>query len=117
MCGIMAQRLAANQREHFYKGSKSMAMPKIDPEHLKKPLCYDPSREKYIFFDEIVSRFFSPINPPDDILFNELKYTSNLIKPEEELPEQHHIYSSTYNKIHQRVNSCLDISRKLLINW
>ena len=32
-----------------------MPMPKIDKANLKKPLCYDPRRDKFIYFDEIVS--------------------------------------------------------------
>lgn len=32
-----------------------MAMPKIDGPNRKKPLCYDPARKKFIYFDEIVS--------------------------------------------------------------
>ena len=32
-----------------------MPMPKIGEKDLKKPLCYDPARKKFIFFDEIVS--------------------------------------------------------------
>ncbi len=30
-------------------------MPQIDESNLKKPLCYDPKRSKYIYFDDIVS--------------------------------------------------------------
>ena len=30
-------------------------MPKIEGENLKKPLCYDPARKKFILFEEIVS--------------------------------------------------------------
>jgi len=32
-----------------------MPMPKIDEQNLKKPLCYDPARKKFIFFNDIVS--------------------------------------------------------------
>jgi hypothetical protein len=32
-----------------------MPMPKIDGPNRKKPLCYDPKREKFIYFDDIVS--------------------------------------------------------------
>jgi hypothetical protein len=32
-----------------------MPMPKIDEANRKKPLCYDPTREKFILYDEIVS--------------------------------------------------------------
>jgi hypothetical protein len=32
-----------------------MPIPEIDAANLKKPLCYDPEREQFIFFDEIVS--------------------------------------------------------------
>ena len=32
-----------------------MAMPKIEGPERKKPLCYDPERGKFIYFDEIVS--------------------------------------------------------------
>lgn len=32
-----------------------MPMPEIDEENRKRPLCYDPEREKFIFFDDIVS--------------------------------------------------------------
>jgi hypothetical protein len=32
-----------------------MPMPKIDGPNLKKPLCYDPKRKKFIYYDEIVS--------------------------------------------------------------
>ena len=35
--------------------SQAMPMPKIDEANLKKPLCYDPKREKFILFDDIVS--------------------------------------------------------------
>lgn len=31
-------------------------LPKIDSENIKKPLCYNPSRGKYILYEEIVSR-------------------------------------------------------------
>jgi hypothetical protein len=33
-----------------------MPMPRIDEANRRKPLCYDPSRKKFIYFDEIVSR-------------------------------------------------------------
>lgn len=33
-----------------------MPLPKIDEANIKKPLCYDPARRKYIMFNEIVSR-------------------------------------------------------------
>jgi hypothetical protein len=33
-----------------------MPMPDIDEANRKKPLSYDPSRKKYIYFDDIVSR-------------------------------------------------------------
>jgi hypothetical protein len=32
-----------------------MPLPQIDPAHRDKPLTYDPSRNKFITFDEIVS--------------------------------------------------------------
>ena len=32
-----------------------MAFPKIDPSNLRKPLCYDPLRKKFITYREIVS--------------------------------------------------------------
>jgi len=32
-----------------------MPMPKLDDESRKKPICYDPGRKKFIYFDEIVS--------------------------------------------------------------
>lgn len=32
-----------------------MAMPNLDPGSEKKPLGYDPVREKFIYYDEIVS--------------------------------------------------------------
>jgi hypothetical protein len=32
-----------------------MPLPEIDPLHRNKPLSYDPSRNKFILFDEIVS--------------------------------------------------------------
>jgi hypothetical protein len=32
-----------------------MPMPEIDAANIKKPLCYDPEREQFIFFDEIKS--------------------------------------------------------------
>ncbi|MBN1569434.1 MAG: hypothetical protein JXA73_16430 [Acidobacteria bacterium] len=33
-----------------------MSMPVIDDENRKKPLCYDPSRSKFIYYDEIIAR-------------------------------------------------------------
>ena len=30
-------------------------MPQIDEKNRKRPLCYDPDREKFILFDEILS--------------------------------------------------------------
>jgi hypothetical protein len=32
-----------------------MALPKIDAANLKKPLCYDPARKKFIYYADIVS--------------------------------------------------------------
>jgi hypothetical protein len=32
-----------------------MPMPKIDGPNRRKPLCYDPARKKFIYFDEIVA--------------------------------------------------------------
>jgi len=32
-----------------------MPLPQIDERHRKRPLCYDPARDKFIYFDEIVS--------------------------------------------------------------
>jgi len=32
-----------------------MALPEINEQNRKKPLCYDPERKKFIYFDEIVS--------------------------------------------------------------
>jgi hypothetical protein len=32
-----------------------MALPAIEGQNLEKPLCYDPKRDKFIRFDEIVS--------------------------------------------------------------
>lgn len=32
-----------------------MPMPNIDEPNLRKPLCYDPVRKKFILFEEIVS--------------------------------------------------------------
>jgi hypothetical protein len=32
-----------------------MPMPKIDAQNRKRPLCYDPVRGKFIYFDEIVT--------------------------------------------------------------
>ena len=32
-----------------------MTMPKIDAANLKKPLCYDPKRDRFIYYDDIVS--------------------------------------------------------------
>ena len=32
-----------------------MAMPDPGPEGRRRPLCYDPQREKYILYDEIVA--------------------------------------------------------------
>ena len=32
-----------------------MTLPKIDDANRKKPLCYDPARGKFIYFDDIVS--------------------------------------------------------------
>lgn len=32
-----------------------MPLPNITGQNLKKPLCYDPSRKKFILFDDIVS--------------------------------------------------------------
>ena len=37
------------------KESGTVPMPEIDALHRKKPLCYDPARQEFIFFDEIVS--------------------------------------------------------------
>ena len=32
-----------------------MGLPKIDSRNIRKPLCYDPIRKKFILYDEIVS--------------------------------------------------------------
>lgn len=32
-----------------------MAMPEMDETQRRKPLCYDPKRDKFIYFDEIIS--------------------------------------------------------------
>ena len=32
-----------------------MPLPKIEGENLKKPLCYDPGRKKFILFEDLVS--------------------------------------------------------------
>jgi hypothetical protein len=49
-----------------------MALPKIDAANLKKPLCYDPDRKKFIFFDEIVSGE-EKIIPVDELSDDDLK--------------------------------------------
>ena len=49
-----------------------MPMPKIDPQNLKKPLCYDPERKKFILFGEIVSGE-ERIIPPDTLSEADLK--------------------------------------------
>jgi len=43
-----------------------MALPKIDEANRKKPLCYDSSRKKFIYFDEIVAKK-EPIIPPSTL--------------------------------------------------
>lgn len=35
--------------------SQTMPMPNIDKPNLRKPICYDPARKKFILFEEIVS--------------------------------------------------------------
>ncbi len=49
-----------------------MPLPKINEANLAKPLCYDPSRNKFIYFDEIVSRK-EPIVPVDTLSDNDFK--------------------------------------------
>lgn len=43
-----------------------MPMPKFDEASLKKPLCYDPARKKFIYFREIAARK-EPIVPVDSL--------------------------------------------------
>jgi hypothetical protein len=33
-----------------------MALPQIDEINRKKPLCYDPSRQNFIYYDEILTK-------------------------------------------------------------
>ena len=40
-----------------------MPIPKIDEANRKKPLCYDSSRKKFIYFDEIVGKTKAIILP------------------------------------------------------
>ena len=49
-----------------------MPLPQIDEQHRKRPLCYDPAREKYIFFEEIVSGQ-EKIIPIETLSENDLK--------------------------------------------
>jgi len=37
------------------EGGYVIVMPKIDRRNLKKPLCYDPQRKKFIFYREIAA--------------------------------------------------------------
>lgn len=32
------------------------ALPKIDKANQKKPMCYDPKRNKFIYYDELISQ-------------------------------------------------------------
>lgn len=49
-----------------------MPMPEMDEKSNKRPLCYDPSREKFIRFDDIVSGK-EKIIPVDDLPEDDLK--------------------------------------------
>jgi len=40
-----------------------MALPQIDEANRKKPLCYDSSRKKFIYFDEIAAKKEAIISP------------------------------------------------------
>ncbi len=40
-----------------------MPVPQIDDENKKKPLCYDPSRKKFIYYDEIITRKEQVVSP------------------------------------------------------
>jgi hypothetical protein len=50
-----------------------MALPRIDPENAKKPLCYDPERGSLVFYDEIVSGK-AAIVPVESLSAAELKH-------------------------------------------
>ncbi|MBM3156882.1 MAG: hypothetical protein FJ004_06320 [Chloroflexi bacterium] len=49
-----------------------MPMPKIDGPNLKKPLCYDPVRRKFILYDDIIAGR-EKIIPVDTLLEKDLK--------------------------------------------
>ena len=49
-----------------------MPIPDMDDESRKRPLCYDPSRAKFILYDEIVSGE-EDIVPVDNLSENDLK--------------------------------------------
>ena len=49
-----------------------MGIPKIEGPDRRKPLCYDPRRQKFITFDEILSGE-EPIVPLDDLGSEDLK--------------------------------------------
>ena len=49
-----------------------MLLPEIDDRNRGKPLCYDPQRNKFIAFDEIVSGQ-ERILPPDQLSEDDLK--------------------------------------------
>ncbi len=49
-----------------------MPLPEIDDRDRRKPLCYDPERDKFIIFDEIATGQ-EKIVPPDQLSADDLK--------------------------------------------
>ena len=49
-----------------------MPMPKMDSSSIKKPVCYDPKRKKFIYEDEIISGK-AAIIPVDSLSEQDLK--------------------------------------------
>ena len=61
-----------------------MTMPEMDETQRRKPLCYDPERNKFIYFDEIISGE-EKIIPPDTLSDRDKKKL--IIKRHEESPD------------------------------
>lgn len=61
-----------------------MALPEMDETQRKKPLCYDPERDKFIYFDEIISGE-EKIIPLDTLSNGDLKKL--VIKRHQESPD------------------------------
>ncbi len=49
-----------------------MPLPVIDEQNRKKPLCYDPRRRKFIYYDDLVSRS-EQVVPVDGLSQSDLK--------------------------------------------